>query len=41
MLEEYCASEIESKWQKKWEEDLVFCADPDARKKFFLTIPYP
>jgi len=41
LLEEYCASEIESKWQKKWEEDLVFCADPDARKKFFLTIPYP
>ncbi len=33
--------EIEEKWQKAWEEAKIFEADPDDRKKFFLTIPYP
>jgi leucyl-tRNA synthetase len=33
--------EIEEKWQKAWEEARIFEADPDERKKFFLTVPYP
>ena len=34
--------EIEKKWQKKWEEERIFEADPDPNKpKFFLTVPYP
>ncbi len=33
--------DIEAKWQRAWEESKVFEADPDSRKKFFLTIPYP
>ena len=41
MLKEYSAHDIESKWQKIWEEKKVFQAEPDSRKKFFLTIPYP
>lgn len=33
---------IEAKWQKKWEEEKIFDADPDPNKeKFFLTVPYP
>ncbi len=41
MLKEYSAKEIEAKWQKTWEENCVFQPEPDSRKKFFLTIPYP
>lgn len=41
MLKEYSAHDIESKWQKIWEDNKVFQAEPDSRKKFFLTIPYP
>ena len=37
----YNAHEIEQKWQRRWEEDCVFWADPDSRQKFFITIPYP
>lgn len=33
--------EIEKKWQKAWEENGVFNAEPDSRPKFFITIPYP
>ncbi len=33
--------EIEEKWQRAWEEARIFEADPDERKKFFITIPYP
>ncbi|MFO7966526.1 MAG: leucine--tRNA ligase [Archaeoglobaceae archaeon] len=33
--------EIEEKWQKKWNEGQVFHSEPDERKKFFITIPYP
>ncbi len=33
--------EIEKKWQRRWEEAGIFEADPDGRKKFFITIPYP
>lgn len=41
MLESYSAKEIEAKWQKIWEERAVFQPEPDSRRKFFLTIPYP
>lgn len=41
MLKEYSAHEIEAKWQRIWEENHVFQPEPDSRKKFFLTIPYP
>lgn len=33
--------QIEKKWIKKWEEAKVFEANPDERKKFFATFPYP
>jgi leucyl-tRNA synthetase len=41
LLEDYRASEIESKWQRKWSEEGVFSAEPALKKKFFITIPYP
>lgn len=38
----YDFKQIESKWQKKWEEKKVFEANPKkGKKKFFLTFPYP
>ncbi len=33
--------EIEEKWLKVWESGRIFEANPDARKKFFITFPYP
>jgi leucyl-tRNA synthetase len=41
LLKEYDAHEIEAKWQKAWKDNGVFQPEPDSRKKFFLTIPYP
>jgi len=41
LLQDYSASKIESKWQRKWEEEGVFQAEPDTREKFLITIPYP
>ena len=33
---------IEGKWQKRWEQNHVFEADPDpAKPKIFVTFPYP
>jgi len=33
---------IEEKWQKIWEQERVFEADPDpSKQKFFVTFPYP
>lgn len=32
---------IEQKWQKEWEKNKIFDAEPDKRKKFFVTFPYP
>lgn len=32
---------IERKWQKKWEKGKIFESDPNPKKKFFITIPYP
>ncbi|HXV45954.1 MAG TPA: leucine--tRNA ligase [Nitrososphaera sp.] len=34
-------SSIESKWIKRWEEQKTFHADPDGRKKYFVTVAYP
>ncbi|MDI9646157.1 MAG: leucine--tRNA ligase [Archaeoglobales archaeon] len=33
--------EIEEKWQRIWQEAKIFESEPDDRKKFFITIPYP
>jgi leucyl-tRNA synthetase len=41
MKERYHPHEIEKKWQKRWEEARIFQPEPDERKKFFITIPYP
>jgi len=40
----YAPAEIEAKWQKRWEEEGVFNADPEeGAKKFYLLemLPYP
>jgi len=41
MKERYNPHEIEEKWQRKWAEAKIFQPEPDAREKFFITIPYP
>ena len=33
--------DIGSKWQRIWEEEGTFHADPDERPSFFCTFPYP
>jgi len=32
---------IENKWIKRWEDQKDFQADPDGRKKYFVTVAYP
>ncbi len=32
---------LADKWQAKWEEEKLFEANPDKRKKFFVSFPYP
>ncbi|HJS68231.1 MAG TPA: class I tRNA ligase family protein, partial [Nitrososphaera sp.] len=32
---------IEGKWIKRWEEGKLFQAEPDERKKYFVTVAYP
>jgi leucyl-tRNA synthetase len=32
---------IEEKWIKRWEEQRLFQADADERKKYFVTVAYP
>ncbi len=32
---------IESKWIKRWEEQGLFQANPDNRRKYFVTVAYP
>lgn len=32
---------ISKKWQDKWDKAKIFEANPDKRKKFFATFPYP
>ncbi|MFB0543933.1 MAG: class I tRNA ligase family protein, partial [Candidatus Bathyarchaeia archaeon] len=35
-------AEIERKWQRRWEEEGIFEADPEpGRKKFYITVAYP
>ncbi|GFO96522.1 leucyl-trNA synthetase [groundwater metagenome] len=41
MKEWYNPHEIEEKWQRRWKEEKIFQPEPDARKKYFITIPYP
>ncbi|MEK6919242.1 MAG: leucine--tRNA ligase [Nanoarchaeota archaeon] len=38
---DYDFRKVESKWQKKWEDKKAFEVEPDKRKKFFITTPYP
>lgn len=32
---------IEEKWQKAWQSARIFEVEPNEKKKFFLTVPYP
>ncbi len=36
-------TEIEEKWQRRWDESKIFDAEieKEEKKKFFLTVPYP
>jgi leucyl-tRNA synthetase len=34
-------NEIESKWQKRWEEQELFEVDPNNEDKFYITVAYP
>ena len=34
-------SELEKKWQKKWQEDKLFESNPDDRKKMYVTVAFP
>ncbi|MBI4155452.1 leucine--tRNA ligase [Candidatus Woesearchaeota archaeon] len=38
---EFNFQKIEQKWQKNWDKAKIFEANPDKRKKFFITFPYP
>src|SRR3989344_5867790 len=43
-IEQYNPTEIESKWQKKWDEEKVYSPDLDKAKKPFYNLmmfPYP
>ncbi|MDP8002704.1 MAG: leucine--tRNA ligase, partial [Caldisphaera sp.] len=33
--------QIEEKWQNEWEKAKIYESNPDARKKFFITFPFP
>ena len=33
--------EIEKKWQDAWEREKIFEANPNEKRKFFVTVPYP
>lgn len=34
-------TEIEKKWQKKWQEAKLFESNPDDRKKMYITVAFP
>ncbi|MEM4702349.1 MAG: leucine--tRNA ligase, partial [Archaeoglobaceae archaeon] len=34
-------ADIERKWQEEWEKNRIFEAEPNDKKKFFITVPYP
>lgn len=41
-MEKYFPQAIEKKWQKKWEEEKVFCATDDFQKeKFYALVEFP
>src|SRR3954463_705174 len=43
-MQRYNPKDIETKWQKKWEEDAIYVAseNPDKPKKYILEyFPYP
>lgn len=35
------ATDMETKWQRKWQEAKLFHSNPDDREKLFLTVAYP
>ncbi len=35
------ATDMETKWQRKWQEAKIFHSNPDKREKLFLTVAYP
>ncbi|MBO7718883.1 MAG: leucine--tRNA ligase [Methanosphaera sp.] len=34
-------TEIEKKWQKKWQDSKIFESNPDDREKMYLTVAFP
>ena len=34
-------SELEKKWQKKWQEEKLFESNPDDREKMYVTVAFP
>src|SRR3989449_11742580 len=32
---------LEEKWRQRWHTEKQFESDPDAKKKFFVTVAYP
>ena len=40
-MPDFNPSEIERKWIKKWKDSKIFESNPDRKKKYFLTVPYP
>lgn len=41
MSEKYDFRIIEEKWLERWERDKIFEPEPDSRKKFLITFPFP
>lgn len=41
MSEKYDFKVIEEKWLERWERDKIFEPEPDNRKKFLITFPFP
>ena len=34
-------TELEKKWQKKWQDAKIFESNPDEREKMYLTVAFP
>jgi leucyl-tRNA synthetase len=41
LSEKYDFKVIEEKWLERWERDKIFEPEPDNRKKFLITFPFP
>jgi len=41
LSEKYDFRIIEEKWLERWERDKIFEPEPDSRKKFLITFPFP